>query len=228
LLLHGKGASRSRMAPLMHWLADQGHGVLAVSLRAHGDSTGTRDDVGWSARHDVIAAVEFIEQRVPGGRIVACGTSLGSAAAVFAAGELQARVHGYVLDCPYVDLRTAVRNRTSAYLPPVLDQLTYASLRMWAAAFLPVDIARISPRDHLADIPADVPVLILAGGADRLSPVEQCKQMADTVAAHGRLVVFAHVGHSRLYARAPEKYRRVLGEMLRQVEDEPPAGPGRV
>jgi uncharacterized protein len=41
LLLHGKGASRRRMAPLMRWLADEGYGVLAISLRTHGDSTGT-------------------------------------------------------------------------------------------------------------------------------------------------------------------------------------------
>ena len=33
---------------------------------------------------------------------------MGAAAAVFASGELARRVHGYVLECPYQDLKTAV------------------------------------------------------------------------------------------------------------------------
>jgi len=31
-----------------------------ISLRAHGDSTGDFNDVGYSARHDVVVAVEFL------------------------------------------------------------------------------------------------------------------------------------------------------------------------
>src|SRR5262249_15482749 len=46
----------------------------------------------------------------------------------FASAELGPRVQGYVLECPYQDLRTAVRNRTRAYLPPLLDWAAYRSL----------------------------------------------------------------------------------------------------
>lgn len=218
LLLHGKNRSRRSMTSLMRMLTAEGYGVMAISLRAHGDSTGDTDDVGWSARHDVVAAVEFIEHNAPGGRVVLCGTSLGSAAAVFAAGELGPRVHGYVLDSPYLDLKTAVRNRTTMYLPPVLDDLAYASLRLWASVYLPVDLDRISPRDRLADMPTSVPVLILAGAWDRHSPVEQSVAMAEAVRANGRVVVFERSGHSRLHSREPARYREVLLELLRQVE----------
>ncbi len=85
-------------------------------MRAHGDSSGEFNDIGYSARLDVVAAVEFLERRRPARPILIHGTSLGAAAATFAAEELGHRVHGYVLECPYRDLRTAVWNRAEKAL----------------------------------------------------------------------------------------------------------------
>ena len=51
---------------------------------------------------------------------------MGSAAAVFAAGELGHRVHGYILESPYQDLKVAVWNRVNVALPPVLSHAAYA------------------------------------------------------------------------------------------------------
>jgi alpha-beta hydrolase superfamily lysophospholipase len=78
-----------------------------ISLRAHGDSTGDFNDMGYSARHDVVAAVEFLERRRPGNPIVIHGLSMGAGAAVFASGELGHRIKGYVLESPYRDLKIA-------------------------------------------------------------------------------------------------------------------------
>ena len=39
LLLHGNGESRQQMLPVIQILADAHFTVLAISLRAHGDST---------------------------------------------------------------------------------------------------------------------------------------------------------------------------------------------
>jgi uncharacterized protein len=115
-----------------------------ISFRAHGDSTGEINDIGYSARHDVIAAVAFLEQRRPGKPILVHGTSLGSAAAAFASGELAGRVRGYVLECPYRDVKSAVWNRTREYLPPVLDVIAYAGLRLVAPLVLP-DLDQMAP-----------------------------------------------------------------------------------
>ena len=68
-----------------------------------------------------IAAVEFLKARKPDRPVVIMGTSLGAAAAVFAAGELGHRVAGYILESPYQDLkrqsgieRTPISRRCSA------------------------------------------------------------------------------------------------------------------
>ena len=217
VLLHGNNRSRRAMYPLLRTLAESGYGALAITFRAHGDSTGRTNDIGYSMRHDVVAAVEFLEREHPGGRIVLCGTSLGSAAAVFAAKDLGPRVHGYVLDSPYLDLKTAVRNRTSMYLPPVLDDVAYGALRVWAPLFLPVSVDEISPVKRLADIPSEIPVLILAGSRDRHSPLEQCRAMSEAIASHSRLIVFKGARHSRLFKHDKGRYRDVLVEFLQRI-----------
>jgi len=70
LLLHGNRGCRANSLKRAKFLVSAGYAVLMISLRAHGDSTGDFNDIGYSARHDVVAAVEFLEQKHPGRSIV--------------------------------------------------------------------------------------------------------------------------------------------------------------
>ena len=166
LLLHGNGGSRTKCLDRAAMLASEGCTTLLVSLRAHGDSTGEFNDIGYGARNDVIAAIDFLERQCPGKPIIVHGTSMGAAAAVFASGELARRVQGYVLECPYDDLKTAVWNRIENALPPILDWVAYQGLVLVSPLVIP-ELGRISPIAAIESMPADLPVLILAGGRDR-------------------------------------------------------------
>jgi hypothetical protein len=90
---------------------------------------------------------------------------LGAAAAVFAAEELGPRVNGYALECLYADLDSAARSRCEAMLPPVLDFVAYAGLRVVASCTWS-DFERISPVTAIARVPKSASLLLLAGGAD--------------------------------------------------------------
>jgi uncharacterized protein len=211
VLLHGNGGSRIQCLDRAELLAAEGCAVLLVSLRAHGDSTGEFNDIGYSARHDVIAAVEFLERHRPGKPIVILGASLGAAAAVFASGELAHRVLGYILESPYKDLTTAVHNRTEIALPPLLDELAYRGLLLVSGWILP-NLNEISPLAAIGGIPGDVPVLILAGSDDRHARPQEARALHERVRAHGRLIVFEDGGHIDFPYAAPERYREeVLG-----------------
>jgi pimeloyl-ACP methyl ester carboxylesterase len=207
LLLHGNGGSRSDCLDLAEWLAAAGHPVLLVTLRAHGDSTGERNDFGYSARHDVIAAVGWLEQNCPC-RPVIWGRSLGAAAALFAAGELGGRVGGYVLECVYRDLRTAVRNRTRLHLFPPLDRMAYAGLSLTAPLVLD-DVDRISPLDAAAGVPKDVPVLLLAGATDRHATPAESVAIAERIGPRAEVVVFDGAGHVGLQQADSRRYREL-------------------
>jgi uncharacterized protein len=213
LILHGHKAKRSNSLRRGKLLAARGCSVLMITLRAHGDSTGDFDDVGYSARHDVCAAVEFLERRRPGRPVIIDGNSMGSAAAVFAAGELGHRVAGYILESPYQDLKIAVWNRIDLRLPPGLSHMAYGGLRLVAPLFLPY-MDEICPAKAIAAIPTDVPVLILAGAADRLARPEEARALHEQVASHGRLVLVPGAGHGDLLGSAPEFYSQSVLEFV--------------
>lgn len=214
VFFHGIGGSRSMFANLFAPLARDGHGVLAVSLRSHGDSTGGPHDVGYSARHDVVAAIEFLEHDRPRGQIVLCGSSFGAAAAAYASDELGTRVHGYVFDSMYTDLRSALWNRLDHYLPPGLDYTAYGAFRLWAPVFLPTKLDLLCPADHVARISATIPVAFAVGSEDFRSPPADSRAMFETVKSHGAYEEFAGAGHSLLNASDPDRYVRILETML--------------
>jgi alpha-beta hydrolase superfamily lysophospholipase len=217
LILHGNKGSRWNSLKYAEFLAAEGYAVLMPSLRCHGDSSGEFHDVGFSARKDVVAAVDYLERRRPGRPIIVLGTSLGAASATFASRELGARVQGYILESPYRDLKTAVWNRTDTYLPSPLHQVAYAGLRLVGLALLPY-LDKISPLKAIDGIPSDVPVLILAGDADPLARPEEAQALFDRVKTHGGLVMLPASTHDvSLLALNRDRYIREVRNFCRRA-----------
>jgi pimeloyl-ACP methyl ester carboxylesterase len=194
IVLHGNGGCRRDGLPSAEFFGEQGCAVLLVSLRAHGDSTGEVNDFGYSARHDVVAAVEFLEKERPGRRIIIDGHSMGAAAAIFAAKELGERVGGYILEAPYRDLHRAVRNRTAHYLPPLLDRVAYTGVELVGPLVLP-DVDRIAPIDFVDDIPRSVPVVFMSGTSDARAQSSEARELCERISGHAQLVLFDGAGH---------------------------------
>jgi alpha-beta hydrolase superfamily lysophospholipase len=216
LLVHGIGASRSACLSRAKILASQGCSVLMITLRAHGDSSGDFNDMGYSARHDIVAAVKYLERRLSGNPIIIHGLSMGGAAAMFASGELGEHVSGYILESPYRDLKVAVRNRLENGLPLILDRIAYLGLLVASPLVLP-DLGKISPVEAISGIPSNVPVLILAGGEDPVARPDEAQAILDRVRSHGKLVLFQHAGHMNFPETCPDLYQRSVLGFLRNI-----------
>jgi alpha-beta hydrolase superfamily lysophospholipase len=217
LLIHGNGGDRMSCWPRAEFLIREGYPVLLMTCRAHGDSTGKTNDFGYSARHDVIAAVDWLKKQDSQRNIVIWGASLGSAAAIFASEALDQRVQGYILECPYRDLATACWNRLDNSLPPILDLTCYLGMRLTALVLLP-DFAKISPYDHMTEIPDNIPVLILAGGADTRAHPAEARALHDRIANHSQLEIIENAEHLKLMQTAPDQYQRLILNCLRSIE----------
>ncbi len=213
LFLHGNGSCRSTCLGPAEMLAGQGYSVLMLSLRAHGDSTGQLNDFGYRARLDVLTAVKWVEQNKPGRPIVVWGQSLGSAAAVFAANDLGKQVGGYILECPYRDLRTAVWNRLAMRLPPPQDHVAYAGL-LTVSPLVLSNIDQISPVDAVSKIPASMPVLILAGSRDQRAPASDARAIQNRIADHSELIVIEGADHLQLQTTNPTAYQAAISDFL--------------
>lgn len=209
VLLHGNRGSRSSRLDELKFLLNAECSVLSVTLRAHGDSTGYRNDFGYSARHDVIAAVNQLKQRCPDRPLLVWGGSLGTAAAIFAAPAIENEVDGWLLECPYRDLTTTVQQRLTMRLPAPLAQLAWWNLR-WAAEFKLPYWREISPLKAAAQFPKNSRVTVLTGERDlRATPLE-AKEIATAIGPHTNVVVIPNADHMQLFQRDQEPYREWL------------------
>ncbi len=195
ILVHGNGASRSSMIDDAEvWFA-LGCTVMPISVRAHGDSEGERNDAGWSARRDVEAAIAHLRDGAPERRIILHGMSLGSAASLFAAAE-DPDVAGLVLIGPYGDLRDAIRARTRRALPWGAEALAFFALLAASPIVLP-ELDQIRPLDAAERVRDDMPMVIVAGELDQRAPAEVAQAMArDHEAAE--VIIAPHLDHERL------------------------------
>lgn len=220
VLLHGKGGSRTARVGAAEVFQRLGCATLLLTHRAHGDSTGASEDFGWSARFDVLAAVEWAERRQPGQPILLCGASLGGAAAVFAARELGPRVRGYWLECVYDRLEIAAWRRCQLHLPPLFDRVAFVGLQAAASVLWP-QWSSIAPVEHVNDIPDECALWLLAGGADRHAPLDDVRALATRRNGRARVVVIDGAEHDRLLIGDPLGYERAALEFLRAVGHAP-------
>ena len=218
IVMHGNNGSRTRSRTTVELLAKKGCTVLALTLRAHGDSTGSINDIGWSARKDLVAAVDFVQQKCPGRDIIVCGRSMSSAAAIFAAKDLGNRIAGYWLEQPYNSLETAAWRRLQAQLPPVFDAAAFAGMRMWSLTILPASLGEIAPASCICDVPEGCPLVILSGDADLNLPLDDVKEVFAQVKDRAKLVVFPGAGHIAMPESDPALYERELDTFLADVQ----------
>jgi len=80
IALHGYNGNRSQVIYHAQALIQHGYGVLALDLRAQGESSGDKSVGGWEGTVDIPAAVDFLQHRsdVDPQRIGAIGFSAGA------------------------------------------------------------------------------------------------------------------------------------------------------
>lgn len=173
IYFHGNGGSLRLRVDRFQGLAAAGIGLIGLSYRGYGGSSGKPTEAGLIA--DARAAYDFAAERYRG-RIALWGESLGTGVAVALAAEQPvARV---ILESPYT------------------STLDVAAANYW---FLPV---RLLMRDQfrsdkrIAGVKA--PVLILHGEADGIIPIQYGERLYAMIPGEKRLVRFPGGGHNDL------------------------------
>jgi fermentation-respiration switch protein FrsA (DUF1100 family) len=172
LVAGGNGGNRAGRAPLAAKLAQAGLAVLVFDYRGYGGNSGEPSEEGLAL--DVRAAHRFLteDRRVPPGRLVYFGESLGSAVVTELA--LEHPPAGLLLRSPFVDL-AAVGAELYPYLP----------VRLLLRDRFPV-------KEQAARL--RVPVVVVVGGRDSIVPPAQSREVA--AAASARLVEIPGAGHN--------------------------------
>ena len=211
VLLHGYADAKVgaiAWAPLWHSL---GFNILAMDMRAHGQSDGVHCTAGDKERYDISQVLDQCKAERPEQtrQIILFGVSLGAAIAG-AVAALREDMSAVVMDSPLADFRSAaMAQMDSAGAPGRWFQSAAVWLaERWAGA----NLSALRPVDLLGRITC--PVLLIAPKDDPfLSPAERLA-MQQAMEARNRpgqdLFWLVDAGHNAALQAQPEEYARRL------------------
>ncbi|MEZ5785061.1 MAG: alpha/beta fold hydrolase [Xanthobacteraceae bacterium] len=174
IFFHGNADALARRVSRFAQLTADGTGLVALSFRGYGGSTGRPTEDG--LHRDAAAAYSFAAARYPAERIVVWGFSLGSGPAVALAVERPlARL---VLESPF----TSVVDIAASVFP-------FVPVRM-----LMKDQYRSDQRISRLT----VPLLVMHGGHDQVVPLGLCERLYALAPEPKRFVLFPEGRHENL------------------------------
>ena len=190
IYFHGNGGALNLRADRFRWLTTDGFGLLGLSYRGYGGSSGKPSESGLLL--DAMAAYDFAAARFPAGRIVLWGESLGTGVAVALAVERP--IGGLILDAPF----TSAADIGAAAFP-------FAPVRWFMKDPFRSDerIARVK-----------VPLLVLHGEKDQVVAIKYGEGLFNLANEPKRMVRFPLGGHVDLDDHgAPDAVRAFLAAL---------------
>jgi pimeloyl-ACP methyl ester carboxylesterase len=214
ILTHGLFRSRYEMLERGLDLWRAGYAVLLYDLRRHGQSKAEFSSIGFYERRDVEAAFRFVRGRAPEHRIVLMGVSMGAAATLLAASEIQdEKLLAVVAESSFLSFEDTVRHHISLVrLPP---RLHGGGIRIPTFPFAPLLIKFTAWRLNFAADDYDLlpavrkiarPILFIGGAKDVRMPnatVLEPLYRAAQDARKGKFIV-AGATHGHAYDESPE------------------------
>lgn len=191
IYFQGNAGTLDLRAARFEWLLADGTGLLALSYRGYGGSTGKPSEQGLIA--DARAAYDFTAARYPPERIVVWGESLGTGVAVALAAEQ--KIGALILDAPF----TSTGDVGAAAYP-------FAPVR-----WLIKDAFRSDER--IARVKA--PLLIIHGERDAIVPIVFGERLFALASEPKQMVRFPLGGHVDLDDHGAPK---VVREFLANIE----------
>jgi hypothetical protein len=174
IYFHGNGGALAWRAERFARITADGTGLIALSYRGYGGSTGRPSEAG--LLRDAAATYAFATARYPAERLVLFGESLGSGVAVALAAEH--KVGKVILEAPFT---SAVDIGAAAY------------------PFLPVRLLmhdRFRSDERIGKVTA--PVLVLHGARDTVVPIAYGERLYALISAPKKFVRFPEGHHSDL------------------------------
>lgn len=174
LYMHGNAGTLGDRAERFGVFHREGYGVLVLSWRGYGGSSGSPSEGGLI--EDGRAAMKFLQQNgVPASRIILFGESLGSGVATQLAASPDTSPLAVVLEAPYTAAADVARKR------------------YW---FLPVGLL-MKDQFRSIDIAPKVtaPVFVFHGTADRIVPYAQGKRLYEVFTGSKEFFSMEGKGH---------------------------------
>lgn len=219
LILHGYSDAKVggiAWAPVWRSL---GFHVLAIDLRAHGESGGSYSTAGFYERHDVCQILDQLRHRKPRETrsIVLFGVSLGATVAA-AVGCLQNNLTAVILESPYDDYKKAIITHGRRLAMPL--EWGYSIAYRWAKRLSRADFDQVRPVDLIPNVACAV--LVIHSGADMFVSPDQQTRIDQALSKRPAFllswsVVIPEAQHTRGLLKDPLAYRDLLKQFLTDI-----------
>jgi pimeloyl-ACP methyl ester carboxylesterase len=218
ILLHGYADAKVgaiSWAPLWHAME---FNILALDLRAHGESGGRDTTGGFFERHDLSQVIDQLQVERPDDarQVVLFGASLGGAVAI-ATAELRqgygSPIDALVLECPIADYRHALITHAARLGAPRTIVMPLA-LRM-AQAISRARFDDVRPTDLLRRVTC--PVMLAQAAEDRFvghADMDALERALRERSARSVVWRVPNAAHLMGIATAPDEYARRLEDFL--------------
>jgi alpha-beta hydrolase superfamily lysophospholipase len=215
IFCHGLNRSRLELLARAGEAHKRGYGVLLFDFRNHGESDRAHTTLGILETQDVQAASEFVRMKAPQQPQFLWGVSMGAATALLAVRDYGGFA-GVISDSAFPSFRETIEHhvRLLFRIPsfPVADMIVWLTgVRM----HMNPDSGNVE--DAVRKF-GNVPVLFIAGGADRRMPPGVAKRLYEANQSPLRkLIVVPGAGHGEAFSTNREQYLEAVFSFVAAV-----------
>jgi uncharacterized protein len=219
VILHGYSDAKVGGIAWAPLLRELGFSILAIDLRAHGESGGMNSTAGFWERHDVSQVIDQLKAARPPetNQILLFGVSLGAATAA-ATGAMRDDLAAVILECPFADFHHAAGYQADRLSTPgkLFQDLAYGLAKVISRA----DFDAVRPVETIPKIPC--PLMVIQSCDDPFLSDEDLAAVREAVesrpAAIGPSICWAlpETHHVVGLRKDPEGYRKRIEDFLLQ------------
>jgi len=215
IFCHGLNRSRLELMERAGEAHRRGFSILLFDLRNHGESDRAHTTLGILESQDVEAASQFVRMKVPGQSQFLWGVSMGAATALLAVRDYGGFA-GVVSDSAFPSFRETIEHHVRLLFR--IPAFPVANMIVWLTGVR----MHIDPDSGNVETAVrkfgNVPVLFIAGGADRRMPPGVAKRLYDANQSPlKKLIVVPGAGHGEAFSTNREQYLEAVFSFLESI-----------
>jgi alpha-beta hydrolase superfamily lysophospholipase len=215
IFCHGLNRSRLELLERAGEAHRRGFSILLFDFRNHGESDRAHTTLGILESQDVEAASQFVRMKAPGQSQFLWGVSMGAATALLAVRDYGGFA-GVVSDSAFPSFRETIEHHVRLLFR--IPAFPVANMIVWLTGVR----MHIDPDSGNVETAVrkfgNVPVLFIAGGADRRMPPGVAKRLYDANQSPlKKLIVVPGAGHGEAFSTNREQYLEGVFSFLNSI-----------